>query len=334
MNCDYKPPSIGPEDLLIVVASEQDRPLLEPLLTNLFDWVVHTPAPEQLLKIKWVDPIDFEDYRKYHNLIVASLSNPVDSTGDILARHILGSERVTAALEGGNPVFTAANYLAKGQIFMGITAHSAVHAREELDRLKYWILEQFDQQIRVRQEAIVFKYRDEVKLTNELHEAYGFRMRFQHGYIKVKERAEKDFVWLGRGYPYRWLAVHWIDKADTLHLTRDYCWDRMDYIADELFADIFVDSMFRSSDPAFQNEHEILILRGIWGHRTQTAGGPFVTYIFRDKRQNRVYFVTGIVFHPSGSKAMLLKRLEVMMRTMHTFDEPPLKSYNGRDSLT
>ncbi|MEE9464345.1 MAG: DUF4837 family protein [Candidatus Neomarinimicrobiota bacterium] len=330
--CDYKPAVIGQENLLVIITSDEDRPLLEPLLEEVFLREIATPAPEPIFQLKWATPYEFEDYQHYKNLIVASLSNPVDSTGDLLARRILGVERVEQALTGGNPIYLATDYLAKGQIFLGITAHSSEHAQQELERLETWIFDQFEQQLRRRQYESVYKYKTEKKLGQQLEKDYGFSLRIQHGFIIIKEKPEQNFVWLGRGYPYRWVAIHWVEGGDSIQIDRVWAWEQMEYIADDLFAAIYLDSLFRTTELGMEKGHEIMIQRGVWAHKQQTAGGPFVNYIFRDRGQNRIYFLTGVVFNPGRSKVLLIKRIETMMRTFRSFDRP--RSTSANSSIT
>lgn len=330
--CNYKPPVIGQEDLLVIVASDEDRPLLEPLLEDVFLREIATPMPELVFKLKWITPYEFEDYRHYNNLIVASLSNPVDSTGDLLIRRILGAERVEEALAGGNPIYLATDYLAKGQIFLGITAHSSEHAQQELQRLKTWLFDQFEQQLRRRQYESVYKYKTEKKLEQQLEQDYDFSLRIQNDFIIIKEKPEQNFVWLGRGYPYRWVSIHWIEGGDSIQINRAWAWEHMEYIADDLFGSIYLDSLFRTTELGMEKGHEIMIQRGVWAHKEQTAGGPFVNYIFRDREQNRVYFLTGVVFNPGRAKVLLIKRIETIMRTFRSFDRP--RSTTNNSSIT
>jgi hypothetical protein len=164
------------------------------------------------------------------------------------------------------------------------------------------------------------------KLTKELEQKYDWRMEVPHDYITVKEKPERHFVWLGRGFPYRWLSIHWIDQAESITITPEWAWEHMEYIADSLFASIYIDTLFRSSELGDENGHNLYILRGVWAHRKETAGGPFFTYVFRDPEQNRIYFLTGIVFNPGGSKNLIIRQQEVVIRTFHTFMEPAAKS--------
>ena len=322
VHCGYIPPVIGQEDVLVILASDEDRPLLEPLLEDVFGRSMATPAPEPYFQIRWATPAEFETFRRYKSLVIASLSNPADSTGDILIRKILGEERVAAAMQGGNPIFVSSDFLARGQIFMGLSALDAIHAQKELSRLRNWIFDQFEQQLRIRQHRAMYRRREQKKLAQQFEEKYGWRLRIQHDYILIKELPQKNFVWLGRGYPYRWLAVHWVEQADTMSINPEGTWRHMEYIADSLFADIYVDTLFRSTELGDENGHTIFILRGVWGHRTQTAGGPFFTYVFRDSEQNRIYFITGVIFNPGGPKALLIRQQEVIGRTFHTFEKP------------
>lgn len=322
--CNYRAPVIGREDVLVILVSKEDRPLLEPLLMDVFGRELATPAPEPYFKILWASPAEFETYQRYKSLIIASLAHPADSTGDVLVRKILGRERVADAMAGGNPIFMATDFLADGQMFMGLTALDAIHAQRELFTRKSWIFEQFDRQLSVRQSKVVYRHGVKKKLIREMEEKYGWGLRIQNDYLVVREKPEENFVWLGRGYPYRWLSVHWVERGDTARISPEWGWRHMEYIADELFADIYVDSLFRSAEAGQENGHNILILRGVWGHKQQVSGGPFFTYVFRDVQQNRIYFITGLVFNPGGLKSLLIRQQEVIARTFHTFSKPPV----------
>ncbi|UCH62808.1 MAG: DUF4837 family protein [Fidelibacterota bacterium] len=335
VRCGYTPPVIGQEDVLVIVASEEDRPLLEPLLADVLGRSMATPAPEPYFKIRWETPAEFETFQHYKSLVVASLSNPADSTGDVLIRRILGEKRVTEAMQGGNPIYVTSDLLARGQIFMGLSALDAIHAQKELSRLRSWIFDQFEQQLRIRQYRAMYRGREQKNLAKELEEKYGWRLRIQRDYLTIKELPDQNFVWLGRGYPFRWLSIHWIEQADTMNVSPELAWQSMEYIADSLFADIYIDSLFRSTEIGDQNGHTIFILRGVWGHRTQVGGGPFFTYVFRDSEQNRLYFISGVVFNPGGPKALLIRQQEVIGRTFHTFEEPPKSRVQPQgDNLT
>lgn len=331
VRCGYTPPVIGQEDVLVILVSDEDRPLLEPLLEDIFGRTMATPAPEPYFKIRWASPAEFETFRRYKSLVVASLANPADSTGDVLIRKILGEERVARAMQGGNPIYVTSDLLARGQIFMGLSALDAIHAQKELSRLRSWIFDQFEQQLRIRQYQVMYRRRVQKKLAQEFEEKYGWRLRIQQDYVPIKEIPDENFVWLGRGYPYRWLAIHWMEQADTMNVNPETTWRCMEYIADSLFADIYIDSLFRSTDIGDQNGHTIFILRGVWGHRTQASGGPFFTYVFRDSEQNRLYFITGMVFNPGGPKALLIRQQEVIGRTFHTFEKPPKSRVQPQD---
>ncbi|UCD39024.1 MAG: DUF4837 family protein [Fidelibacterota bacterium] len=323
VGCDYKPPVMGQEDVLVILVSDEDRPLLEPLLLNVFGRTMATPAPEPYFKVMIAPPIDFENYHHYKSLVIASLSNPADSTGDILIRRILGEERVNEAMTGGNPIFIASDFLARGQLFMGLTALDAIHAQKELSRLGSWIIDQFEQQLRIRQHEAMYKGREKRRLAAELEDKYNWHLRLQRDYMVLHEYPEKNFVWLGRGFPFRWLAVHWIEQAEEVRITPEWTWQQIEYIADTLLEDIYIDSLLRSTELGDQNGHTIFIARGVWGHRHQVGGGPFFNYLFRDEDQNRIYFIMGVVFNPGGLKALLIRQQEVIARTFHTFKKPP-----------
>ncbi len=315
-SCKQLTMSIGAEDTIIIMASREDQLHLEPLMTNIFGRELATPAPEPAYKIKWAYPEEFEKFQHFKNVVVASLISPADSTGDYLMRTLLGSERMDEIYAGGNPVFITKNFYARDQIFMAFTARDAIHARQELGRSGEWIFDQFDAMSRDRLLKRTYRYGENSELADELQEKYGWRMKIQKDYVLVKEKPEDNFVWFGRGYPYRWLSVHWIDDANSIAITSDWAWDKMAFVAEELYATIFIDTLFRSNHAIEVNGREVRVQRGVWAHKKEPAGGPFMTYIFRDREARRIYFVNGLVHNPGRNKVVMMRRIEGIARTL------------------
>lgn len=321
-SCKQVTMSVGAEDTIIIMVSREDKLHLEPLLTNIFGRELATPAPEPAYKIKWAYPEDFERFQHFKNVVVASLISPEDSTGDYLLRKLMGPERMTEIYAGGNPIFIAKDFYARDQIFMAFTARDAIHARQELGRLAEWIFNQFEAMSRDRLLKRTYRYGENSELADELQAKYGWRMKIQKDFVLIKEKPDENFVWFGRGYPYRWLSVHWIVDANAIAITSDWAWEKMEAVAEELYASIYIDTLFRSNHAIEVNGHDVRVQRGVWAHEKEAAGGPFITYIFRDRAADRIYFVNALVHNPGRNKVVMMRRLEGIVRT---FDVLALK---------
>lgn len=99
-------------------------------------------------------------------------------------------------------------------------------------------------------------------------------------------------------------------------ITSDWAWAKMEAMAEELYETIYIDTLFRSNHAIEVNGHEVRVLRGVWAHEKEAAGGPFFTYIFRDREADRIYFVNGLVHNPGRTKVVMMRRIEGIARTL------------------
>jgi len=97
-SCTYLPESAGQVNEIIVISSPEDRILIEPFLSDVFSHSIHTPQTEQDFILKYRNPWELESYKKYGNIIIASLDFPKDSTTDILMQRILDKHKQNAQL--------------------------------------------------------------------------------------------------------------------------------------------------------------------------------------------------------------------------------------------
>ena len=79
------PDSKGEFNEIIIVSSLEDKQLLEPLINDyIFDYTIHTPEPEFMYVKNWITPEGFKYYREHSNIIIASISDPIDKSVDQL----------------------------------------------------------------------------------------------------------------------------------------------------------------------------------------------------------------------------------------------------------
>ncbi|WP_455628688.1 DUF4837 family protein [Parabacteroides chinchillae] len=67
------------------------------------------------------------------------------------------------------------------------------------------------------------------------------------------------------------------------------------------------------------------VLRGLWKMRGDMMGGPFVSHIRLDEKNNRVVVAEGFVFAPETSKRNFIRRIEAALYTLRLpgeFDKP------------
>ena len=217
----YKPRAKGVQNEILVFVSDEDKEGIIPILDSVFNRICYTPQPESVFEIRYISPEEFQDRKSNYNIIVAAILEIRDNTGDKLIQDLLPASQFEMVTKGENQIFTKMNLYSRGQIF----AIFAGISREELEtsaiQKKDVIYDHFDQAFLERENKHIFQRMEQKKLSEELGEKNGWRMRIQHDYIIIREDSLNNFLWIGRAFPYRWISVHWIEQTSNLFLNRD-----------------------------------------------------------------------------------------------------------------
>ena len=73
VGCSSKKQSLGMDDEIRVVCSKIDEPLLRNYLSTIFSDTLYAPQPEPLFKIIFSRPEDYQDLKRYGQIIVAAV---------------------------------------------------------------------------------------------------------------------------------------------------------------------------------------------------------------------------------------------------------------------
>lgn len=164
----------------------------------------------------------------------------------------------------------------------------------------------------------MYKRMEQKELADELWQKYRWQMRIQHDYIIIKEQPERSFIWFGRSFPYRWLSVQWIDDPVTkvvdgrmaIDLIRDY--------PSAYYEQVNFTRYYEQIERTTFNGRQAWRAEGLWEHKKDVKGGPYVSYIFYDEETDRIYHINYLIHHPSGKKMLSLRQMDIMSRTFTT----------------
>jgi len=59
-------------------------------------------------------------------------------------------------------------------------------------------------------------------------------------------------------------------------------------------------------------------VRGLWKLSDISGGGPFLSYVFVDELQKRIYYLEGYVYAPSKDKRVLIQEMEVILSSFES----------------
>jgi len=166
-----------------------------------------------------------------------------------------------------------------------------------------------------RLELNIFKNGKNDILSDKVHKMFGYAIDLQPDYKIIKSDSLKPFIWVGRGYPYRWITVHRSERDK--YKNSDDAWIAIINVYSETMPNIHIGSHFRSTEIINHHIKNIKIMRGVYEHDESESGGPFFVYIFDTETVNEVILVSGFVNYPGHEKVILLKQLEIIANTLH-----------------
>jgi len=291
-SCDSKPKAEGLWNELCIIVSNEDKDLVYPYLSNILYRDVYTPTKEKEFKINWIDSSDFFKYKNYRSLIIVSLSSPADSTGDALR------EKFTSL--SNKEIFSLNNTFSNNQLIVVLNVFDSIQLSNVLNENENWLYDQLNNH--VHNTLIDFNSKHELNhdLVNKLVTDFNIVLDVDENYHLIKEN--KGFLWIGRGYPYRWIIVTEIED---------------DCDENNIF-DIYRNSIHKNIDglkitdtfKTIEYSTNYIKLSGLYEHEESDTGGPFFSYYFKNVIENKNIFVSGYVNNPGKRKYKLLKQLE------------------------
>ena len=311
-SCSFLPESSGKDNEIIVIVSPEDKPFIKNIMADLFFHKVHTPQPEFEFNIHYKDPWEIEEIKEYGNIIIASLDFPQDSTGDYLMQRILQTHRKD------EPLFLLVDLYAKNQIICGIHTLDAVSMEKEINNNREWILNEFRDNLKSRMRSNIYNHGENITLSKKIHKMFGYTLDLQPDYKIIKSDSLLPFIWIGRGYPYRWLTIHKSKKNK--YNQKNKAWDQLYMEFSDLMPNIQIGDYIRSTEKQEYDDKVQYIMRGVYEHDESESGGPFFVYIFETDSVNEVILVGGFVNYPGHEKLELLKQLEIIAKTLHKGD--------------
>ena len=302
-SCNFKSESQGSIDDILIVASEQDKPLIEPYFEEIFNIKINTPQEEKIFNLIWIEPWDIKKFKKYYNIILVSLAFPIDSTADVLTKKNL------IASSTDEKIFIREDVYSKNQTFMTINGHDIIDFKNVIDINFEWIYNVFMEKYNNHMIDYIYSKGLNKELMNYVNDKYNISFDIQKDYIMLNEDPKNNFFWIGRGYPYRWITYYKVELVDEYSF-----WDTFILNTKTFMPQIEISEYYRSKEEKINMDY-INIYRGIYDHEISQSGGPFFVYEFKNIKKNEIYLLSGYVNYPGNRKINLLNGIEVLFES-------------------
>jgi len=319
--------AIGESDIITIICDSMDYALLEDVIENAFAQPFFTPQPETWFRLLRYDLADLLERKRDRNILILAALDADHALGEYM-RGALDADVRKLVDDGKEHVFVQKDLWYRGQVVSHLTARSIAELGDYLltngPKLEYYFRQAWDE----RERARMLNLPREEEVEAHLRSEYAFSLAVIRNWFIAKDSSEINTVLLRRQHPAhteRWLMVHWMDTTNTALLTSSFALELRDRLTEILYR-TYDDSTWAVVDTVnhlqfdevnFQDRFAIR-MKGLWRMQDFSMGGPFVSYLFYDETQQRIYFLDGSVFAPRYEKKKLIQDVDVMMKTFVT----------------
>ena len=298
VSCGRLPDSKGEFNEIIVISSKEDRSIYENDINNLFGEYINTPSEESLYILKWVDEDKFQYYLSYKNILLVNLNEPADSTIDNLIYKFKN--------QYNKSLFVLDDVYAKNQNLFIFSSDNYSQFQDNIIDNGSWILDNIDDKINSTLYDYIYRNGNNEEIEAILDGHFSIRSFIQKDFLIVKDKLSKDdFIWLGRGYPYRWLCFNKVENITELDSWKFFKLSVSEHMPNVIIKDYYKKISYESDD--------IIKIEGLYEEMESDTGGPFIVYVKFNSLDRTALFVSGFVNNPGKPKIRLLKELEIQI---------------------
>ena len=290
--------AVGNHNEIIIITSYEDREFIKLHLYDIIYKYINTPVEENIYNIKFIKPEKFAHYKFHKNLIIASIKHPIDDTIDLLYRRFAESYEES-------DIFSLKNLYADGQIIILLGAHDSVQFGDVITANKEWIENEITVNVNSNIFASYVNREINQQIKKNINDNFGLDLFIDEDYKIIK--SSKNFLWIGRGFPYRWLMIH----KDVINTKDDY-WKMYSNLLHNNTDGINISKYYNKT----YIDDSYVLLTGLYEHELSDTGGPFFVYIFENNTYNEVILVSGFVNNPGKNKYPLLNEMMVLVKNM------------------
>jgi hypothetical protein len=316
INCEKHQTSMGGVDDIYVFATDTARAILGQAIDTTFSYGFRTPEFQRFFNVKWKPLNDFPNFTKFKNIILVADLDRKDLAAQI-TRRLLPQQNYSEAQKDSIHMFSIPDNWANGQMFVLIAGRDMKLVERSILEQKGWLYGKFERKFEEGQSEYIYGRLEQTKLTNYFWNKYRWTIRVPRDYQIIKEIPEANFVWLGRGMPYRWLSISWENGIQSEWLTTNGLYNKRLKIG-ELYGSNMTEKRFLGFQLLKFGDYDALKMYGLWYHNEETKGGPFETYAFYDWRTDRTFVIDMLMYAPGEKMSVLFRGIEIVAKTFTT----------------
>lgn len=296
------------KDIYIYTSIESREKIKDIIENELFDFEYHTPSPQKKYTPIWREISQFIDNPIYSSLMLISLDEDRDSLSSIL------TDRLTE--NSINNITLVNNYYSENQLLFILKHNNLDDLSMDIAINKDWILSKLKENDFNNIKKYNFKSGLNDSLRDKCKEMFNFDIQIQKDYQVIKQDVENNYLWIGRGYPYRWIFIY--EDIQRHYSSNESTYRRLNHQFNKVL-NVNAFSYEANFDIIKTPNDDIRKVSGVYGTKIESdnpTGGPFVSYIFDYPESNRVVIASGFVNFPGKNKVFHIKELEYILETI------------------
>ncbi|MEO9803564.1 MAG: DUF4837 family protein [Reichenbachiella sp.] len=312
--------------LAVMDTTQWNGPLGEALRDIFSDYVPGLPQDEPYFKLRNINPLKMNNILKTaKSMIFVSTIDNNGAQSRAMQNYFTTSSLEKIQKDTSLYRLTQKNQFARGQeivhLFGQTERQLIAHLKRDKDLLRNYFLNIENQRIN----KAIFKVREK-QIEKTLRETHGFDIQVPYGYDLAKN--QRDFIWI------RLLDPEY-EKNIFVHYrpfnSREPFDDVMAFreeVTSSYMRDIQKPEIYMTLQNENRNIREVNFkgryakeTRGLWKLSDISGGGPFVSYVFVDESQKRLYYLEGYVYAPSKDKREFMQEMEVIVNTFRSGED-------------
>ncbi|MGE0088436.1 MAG: DUF4837 family protein [Bacteroidales bacterium] len=258
------------------------------------------PQPEPLFDLVQIPYQAFSNIFKTHrNLLIVRVSNEFKEARMILQKDVYASPQLVINILAPNNEVLEKLISEKGDLIV--------------DRLL--------KMETTRYEKSYFKYKEK-KVSEQIAKKFGIKLDFPIGYSVDLDTT--DFVWIANDSPTMSQGVLIFSyKKPDVQLTTPYLIAKRNEFTKRFVSGANAGS-YMTVEPEMEpfrreievNGLKVVELRSLWRVEGDFMGGPFVTFIIQDTKNDRIIHLDGFVYAPQFDKRGYVRQLEAILSSV------------------
>ena len=312
--CDNKKASLGADNEIRVICSKKDRDVVEKYLSLVFTDTIFTPEPEPYYYLKFSDPATYNRLKTQAYIIIASANRNPENSGFKLIKQILPKYQIDE-IQNDDPMILGKDIFAKDQLFMILNFENEQKTNKLIKDKKDFIRQKYHDQFLARQRKFILDGFSNTKLEKDFSLKYDWSIKIPWGWELIKERPDSNFIWIGREMPFQWISISWESGNITSNELKagNFLWSWLPKYYGYIQGS---DHQFNLAKTNFNNNYAWR-LKGVWETKElkKSKGGPFVSYLFYDEKNDLTYHINYLIHYPGKDKSLYMRQLDLIVKS-------------------